>query len=63
MEWISVKDRLPNIGNFVFGYGLNDGLILGIRIQEDGSWITDNIRWSGGLITHWMPLPDPPEAA
>jgi hypothetical protein len=64
MEWISVKDRLPDEeGNYlVWSNGLND------RDQWSGCYapfsLFKNIR--GGFVpwpddvTHWMPLPDPP---
>ena len=57
-EWISVKDRLPT---------WEDGKVLiytsyGISIAER----TTSNRWKGDcaipkLITHWMPLPEPPK--
>ena len=57
-EWISIKDRLPS---------WEDGKVLiyttyGISIAER----TTNNRWKGDcaipkLITHWMPLPEPPK--
>ena len=57
-EWISVEDRLPT---------WKDGKVLiytthGISIAQR----TTSERWKGDcaipkLITHWMPLPEPPK--
>ena len=55
--WISVKDRLPEEGTWVLvwekqGFAYTDEL-------TSGGWKigADN----GAIITHWMPLPEPPE--
>jgi len=67
-EWISVKDRLPNkitnnkgISEIVLitgskGHCLRAYLDLGVWIVDTGSklYITE-------AVTHWMPLPEPPE--
>ncbi len=54
-QWISVKDALPDmekwvlVWNNVMGYDVD-------MIREDGRWALTN-----DPITHWMPLPEPPE--
>lgn len=56
MNWISVKDRLPNFEQTVLAYS---GEELGIGfayLDGDGKWYGDC-----GDVTHWMPLPAPPE--
>lgn len=65
MEWISVKDRLPNeydtVLTFRAGY-TRDPAKNGIDVecmQRQPSWFSLE-KWGWG-ITHWMPLPDPPE--
>ena len=55
--WISVKDRLPEKYEEVLVYSAKYG------VQVD--WIADNtdyLWWNyGELVTHWMPLPEPPK--
>jgi hypothetical protein len=54
-EWISVKDRLPEPGITVLG---SDGTNIAIvYMHKDKSW---EFVWMGP-ITHWMPLPEPPD--
>jgi hypothetical protein len=60
MEWISVEDELPKINQAVIGYTNRDGHIWDIYLNEDEEWITQYIRWSGTVVTHWMPLPSKP---
>ncbi len=48
-EWISVEDRLPKTGTVL----ATDGKVV---ITAPSSSVT-----LGGAITHWMPLPEPPE--
>lgn len=53
MEWISVKDRLPE----------EDVLVLGVnRINSAfGLWTFGNPDDAIIRITHWIPLPEPPQ--
>ena len=66
MEWISVKDHLPEEGKVVLRYGNN------IEKYEVDYIVTFDERepsyiWAGVLVddylkvTHWMPLPEPPK--
>ena len=69
-DWISVEERLPEktdryglaSDRVLVAYGVNDKQIKfgKLRINE---WITPNgIPFSRQeLITHWMPLPEPPK--
>lgn len=58
-QWISVKDRLPEPGSYVLVF-TND--YCDYTAHYDGYW------WLSGEeptlsyeVTHWMPLPAPPE--
>jgi hypothetical protein len=54
MEWISVKDRLPeSINRLVLWYRPDEHSIYKI-------WI-DSSHVINPLATHWMPLPSPPK--
>lgn len=66
MEWISVKDRLPDKGQMVIVldndlrdfYKWNMEVALFDGLKKDKFWVS-----SGDYrrFTHWMPLPEPPE--
>lgn len=63
MEWVSVKEKLPKIGQRVLVYqkdGVHGGNSIDIeyRMCED-FWSEQGIHSD---ITHWMPLPTPPKA-
>lgn len=57
-EWISVKDRLPEEKVKVL-------VVLGSNIRGKRICIDQRIpgKWRGlgCLVTHWMPMPEPPE--
>jgi len=66
--WISVKDRLPerppNVDGLIvrrkwFLAALESGVVLSLSYEFDED------RWQGvgSPVTHWMPLPEPPEEA
>lgn len=63
MEWISVKDRLPNFNINVLG-ATNQGKIVITFAESDGSLCVMDIdcHYEGEdeHFTHWMPLPSPP---
>lgn len=60
-EWISVEDRLPE----------NDDHVLAATQNKRGEYNIVKAYyhhglgcWAAGMnsnVTHWMPLPDPPE--
>lgn len=57
-QWISVEDRLPEEDSVVLVF---DGLYVWIAYRNHvlGTWNVegDSVR----AVTHWMPLPEPPE--
>ena len=67
-EWISVTERLPESGASVLGYS---EIVGDIRCYDICKGRCDSILqwWSETgwatvddlLVTHWMPLPKPPE--
>ena len=64
-EWISVEDRLPEdeIKYLVYGIdgetvrGYNPDYICWDTEDQDDFWC----HAIGGRVTHWQPLPPPPE--
>ena len=65
--WISVKDRMPNLYHMVLITGRNSvgGSFGVIKGSYDGDeWYRDDIaQYTNSredVITHWMPLPEPP---
>ncbi len=70
MEWISVKDKLPpeNESVLVVVHGYRRGfepisLVEISSYSHDFDFIFDDLPISRIDVTHWMPLPEPPEEA
>lgn len=74
MEWISVKERLPeNDGWYLvyapgyWGnskiYGLDGFAYSNFKHNYKAHWGLERGTGRGwpGIVTHWMPLPDPPK--
>jgi hypothetical protein len=64
--WISVKDRLPEIGvDVLISYGRLPFYHLAFLTHNgDIQWFNgnhSNIEYSLDDVTHWMPLPAPPK--
>lgn len=59
-EWISVEERLPEVGESVLGYTKERDECFVVTYSNtfksffSGQFPNDN-------ITHWMPLPEPPK--
>lgn len=76
-KWISVKDRLPNKNIRVWAFYRASATHSDACWNRDGCWFAVHWsdRWSDRMemqamseldadeikITHWMPLPEPPE--
>lgn len=74
-EWISIKDRLPefNIPVLVYAIGKIDGFIgssiIEITDYTNRKYGFNIVGWNAPRqyflvdyeITHWMPLPEPPQ--
>lgn len=58
MEWISVKDRLPDEKKqyLIFVYGK----VMVEWFATDGNFFGPGVTYYEE-ITHWMPFPDPPK--
>lgn len=55
MEWISVKDRLPEPWTEVLVWRGPEYPIVSSEVTSTGLWC------HFFNITHWMPLPEPPK--
>lgn len=70
-EWISVEDRLPESQVMVIGYTPCDGyMFVGFYQKVDSPYLKSywnvitamrSTRKMTKKVTHWMPLPEPPE--
>ena len=58
-EWVSVEERLPPLKQNVLAYSPESGIAE--ADYADGVWM--QYRWSSVMdgVTHWMPLPAPPD--
>lgn len=56
-RWISVKERMPEDGKNVLAY--EGGGFYFLDWCCDGDWVVASA--STAVVTHWMPLPEPPE--
>jgi len=59
VEWVSVKDQMPEEGKYVLAFEPHGGIFMGFKLGI--SWCDSRgITRSLEQITHWMPLPEPP---
>lgn len=59
-HWIPVTERLPKIGDPVLCY-CRANIYEVMSMQANGGWMGDGVMYMSGFVTHWMPLPKPPE--
>jgi len=67
MQWTSVNDELPEVGFWYLVVCHDGGIPLTVVAFFDSANEEDETVWVGwGVdlesVTHWMPLPNPPEA-
>lgn len=55
-EWVSVKDRMPEPNTVVLVHYADGKICTADYIDEYLGFVTSS------TITHWMPLPTPPES-
>ena len=63
-KWISVKERLPidHLKKYLVAFRDAGGSIVDMaRYFPSDGWTCDNWDVPQNLITHWMPLPEPPK--
>lgn len=63
-QWISVKERLPidRLKKYLVAFLDAGGPIVDMaRYFPSDGWTCDNWDVPQNLITHWMPLPEPPK--
>ena len=63
-EWISVKDRLPEVGGYVVCIAKRNPfsrfMPMVARIEKNG-WVNPITEQYISEVTHWMPLTVPPK--
>lgn len=63
-EWISVEERLPEVGDWRTNHVLtvNDMGRFRVAYYDGSCWRTPQDREIGWLspVTHWQPIPSPP---
>ena len=63
-EWISVDDRLPEVGGYVVCIAKRNPfsrfMPMIARIEKNG-WVNPMTEQYISEATHWMPMPNPPK--
>lgn len=63
MEWIKCSERMPDPDSKVIAYTSWGQIIFDMHYmwsKYDSEWISEATMWRG-IVTHWMPIPNPPE--
>ena len=62
--WISVRDRLPEVGGYVVCIAKRNPfsrfMPMVARIEKNG-WVNPITEQYISEVTHWMPMPNPPK--
>ncbi len=68
LKWISVEDRLPDEGDIILAWNRTVQECRVRILGEDEDWYSEyrhstmNLKSEKENITHWMSLPEPPDA-
>lgn len=67
MNWINVNEQVPDKNDWEYIVSGKDGSgkdVVSTLNYKDGKWHSDilNKDVPDGIITHWMPLPEPPQS-
>ena len=66
MKWVSVEDRLPDKpGTYLCHFDDGETETFPLNEDEFDGYGNVTIKWGVlgyGWVTHWMPLPEPPDA-
>lgn len=61
-KWSGVEDELPEHGDVVLCWHKAKDYPIVLQLDKrSGCWLDDQWDYGMGLITHWMPLPEPPK--
>lgn len=60
-KWVSVDDRLPEVYKSVLAYRPQKEEIIICCLDHEGNWTIDDFLNSIVTVTHWLPLPSPPQ--
>jgi len=61
MKWISVKDRLPEVGEYVDIYSTYHRRVVDVEFESIDSFYDNNKDMTYTDVTHWMLSPEPPK--
>lgn len=64
VEWIPVSERLPNPWESVLVCMPEEAphpLVHEGFINEEGEWYANHFMRDADEVTHWLPIPEPPE--
>ena len=61
MKWISVKDKMPSIGELCLTTNKEEYCIKVYRFGILEHFTCENCSIDHESVTHWMPLPEKPE--
>lgn len=61
-EWVSVKDRLPEVWRIVLAYDApTNNISFAFRERGSENFVNCDSGYYLNKVTHWMPRPKPPK--